>query len=208
MSITVGIIEDHSEFRQCLAYLIPSFSGFSVLWSCGSVEEGLEKPCADIVLLDISLPGMSGIDAIPILKRKFPVQKIIMLTIQEDDQSIFEAIRRGADGYLLKKSNAGRIIDALQQVYEGGGALTPMVARQVMSLLKHECISPVSPSTLTAREKEILTLIVNGLSNEVIARNLFISLQTVRNHLKSIYDKLQVHSRAQVVVKAYKEKLV
>ena len=131
-----------------------------------------------------------------------------MLTILEDDYHILEAIKNGADGYLLKKANPNKILDAIQQVYEGGGALTPMVAKQVMTFLKPETQKPGSDSNLTTREKEILLLITQGMTNELIADKLFISVQTVRNHIKSIYDKLQVHSRAQVVVKAFKEKLI
>jgi DNA-binding NarL/FixJ family response regulator len=209
MAVSVGIIEDHSEFRQSLVYLISSFSDFSVAWSYSSAEEAIESNVnTDIVLLDINLPGLSGIEAIPFLKQKFAGQKIIMLTILEDDYHILEAIKNGADGYLLKKANPNKILDAIQQVYEGGGALTPMVAKQVMAFLKPETQKPGSDSNLTTREKEILLLITQGMTNELIADKLFISVQTVRNHIKSIYDKLQVHSRAQVVVKAFKEKLI
>ncbi len=209
MGITVGIVEDHSEFRQSLVYLISSFSEYSVAWSYSSVEEALENFTeTDIILLDINLPGLSGIDAIPLFKQRFAQQKIVMLTILEDDYHILEAIKNGADGYLLKKSSPNKILDAIQQVYDGGGALTPMVAKQVMAFLKPEAQKPGSESNLTVREKEILVLITQGMTNELIADKLFISVQTVRNHIKNIYDKLQVHSRAQVVVKAFKDKLI
>lgn len=209
MAIKVGIVEDHSEFRQSLVYLISSFSEYSVAWSYSSVEEALENFSeTDIILLDINLPGLSGIEAIPLFKQKDSRLKVVMLTILDDDYHILEAIKNGADGYLLKKANPNKILDALQQVNEGGAALTPMVAKQVMAFLKPETQKPGSSSNLTAREKEILILITQGMTNEVIAEKLFISVQTVRNHIKSIYDKLQVHSRAQVVVKAFKEKLI
>jgi DNA-binding NarL/FixJ family response regulator len=209
MSISIGIVEDHSEFRQSLVYLISSMSEYAVAWSYSSVEETLENFIeTDVILLDINLPGMTGIEAIPLFKQKTPEQKIVMLTILEDDFHILEAIKNGADGYILKKSSPNKILDAIQQVYEGGAALTPMVARQVLAFLKPETTLPGSPSNLTAREKEILLLLTQGLTNELIAGKLFISAQTVRNHIKNIYDKLQVHSRAQVVAKALKEKLV
>jgi len=209
MSVTVGVVEDHSEFRQSLIYLISSFGGFSVAWSFSSVEEALENYTeTDVILLDINLPGLNGIEAIPAFKHKGPGQKIIMLTILEDDQHILDAIKNGADGYILKKSSPVKILDAIQQVYEGGAALTPMVARQIMAYLKPELVSQGSPSNLTAREKEILALITQGLSSDLIAAKLFISVQTVRNHIKNVYDKLHVHSRAQVVAKALKDKLV
>jgi len=209
MSIAIGIVEDHSEFRQSLVFLISSFSGYTVKWSYSSVEEALENYTeTDVMLLDINLPGLSGIEAIPLFKQKCPGQKIIMLTILEDDFHILEAIKNGADGYILKKTSRNKILDAIQQVYEGGGALTPMVARQVMAFLKPEAAKPDAPDHLTPREKEILVMITQAMSNELIADKLFISVQTVRNHIKNIYDKLQVHSRAQVVVKAFKDKLV
>ncbi len=209
MGISVGIVEDHSEFRKSLVYLISSFSEYSVAWSYSSVEEALENYTeTNVILLDINLPGLSGIDAIPLFKQRFAQQKIIMLTILEDDYHILEAVKNGADGYLLKKSSPNKILDAIQQVYEGGAALTPMVAKQVMAFLKPEAQKPGSESNLTVREKEILVLITQGMTNELIADKLFISVQTVRNHIKNIYDKLQVHSRAQVVVKAFKDKLI
>jgi DNA-binding NarL/FixJ family response regulator len=209
MPISIGIVEDHNEFRQSLVYLISSFSDYSVSWAYPSVEEALENyDGTDIVLLDINLPGLSGIEAIPMIKQKCPGQKIVMLTILEDDFHILEAIKNGADGYILKKSSPNKILDAILQVYEGGAALTPMVARQVMAFLKTGEAKPGSHSNLTAREKEILLLITQGMTNEMMADKLFISVQTVRNHIKNIYDKLQVHSRAQVVVKAFKDKLV
>jgi len=209
MAISVGIVEDHSEFRQSLVYIISSFSGYTVSWSFSSVEEALDNYTeTDVILMDINLPGLSGIDAIPLLKQKHPQQKVVMLTILDDDYHILEAIKNGADGYLLKKANPNKILDALQQVYEGGAALTPMVAKQVMAFLKPDSRKPEAASNLTAREKEILVLITQGMTNELISEKLFISVQTVRNHIKSIYDKLQVHSRAQVVVKAFKDKLI
>ena len=207
MSIRIGIVEDHSEFRQSLCFLIASYSDFSVIWSCSSVEEAFRQEQADVLLLDINLPGQSGIDAIPSFKSRFPDQKIIMLTILEDEYHIMQAIRNGADGYILKKTAPPRILDSIQQVYEGGAALTPMVARQVLAFFKPAVVVQDS-NPLTPREKEILALITEGIATDTIADKLFISSQTVRNHIKNIYEKLQVHSKAQAVAKALKEKLV
>ncbi len=209
MAISIGIVEDHTEFRQSLVYLISSFSDYTVSWSYSSVEDALENYTeTDVILLDINLPGLSGLEAIDLFKKKSRTQKIVMLTINEDEYHIFEAIKNGADGYILKKSSPGKILESIQQVYDGGAALTPMVAKQVMAFLKPHIIKPNSASNLTGREKEILVLIAQGMTNDIIAGALFISVQTVRNHIKNIYEKLQVHSRAQVVVKAYKEKLI
>lgn len=209
MSISVGIVEDHSEFRQSLVYLISSFSEYKVVWACSSVEEAMEIPSeTDVLLLDINLPGLTGLEAIPLFKQMYPEQKIVMLTIFEDDYHILEAIKNGADGYILKKTTPNKILDAIQQVFDGGAALTPMVAKQVMAFLQPGKVVPGSSSNLTSREKEILALITQGMTNELIANKLFISVETVHNHIKNIYEKLQVHSRAQVVAKAFREKLV
>ena len=209
MSVSVGIIEDHSELRISLEYLVSSFTGYKLAWSYSCVEDALENFTAtDIILLDINLPGINGIDAIPLIKQKHVQQKIIILTILEDSHHILKAIQHGADGYILKSSSPSKILDSIHQVLEGGAALTPMVAKQVMMFLKPEAIRSTSPSNLTTREKEILVLITQGMTNEMIAAKLFISTLTVRNHIKNIYEKLQVHSRSQVVAKALNEKLV
>lgn len=210
MAVIVGLVEDHEEFRQSLVYLVSSFTDFKVEWSCGSVEEAMEKsPVPDVLLLDINLPRMSGLEAIPVFKNKWPDTKIVMLTILEDEHNIMTAIKNGADGYILKKTNPQKILDAIQQVYEGGAALTPMVAKQVLSFFQPlQKKEKQETSVLTRREQEILSYIVSGITNERIANELFISTQTVRNHIKNIYEKLQVHSKAQVVAKALKEKMI
>ncbi|NVO19818.1 MAG: response regulator transcription factor [Bacteroidetes bacterium] len=209
MAISLGIVEDHSEFRQSLIYLVSSFSDYSVKWSFGSVEEALDNfSDIDVLLLDISLPKMAGNDSIPLFKNLCPDLKVIMLTIQEDPNSILKAIQNGADGYILKKTHPQKILEAIQQVRDGGAPITPLVARQVFSFLKTAPGKGINEAKLTSREIEILTLITQGFSTEIIAEKLFISIQTVRNHIKNIYDKLQVHSKAQAVAKALNEKLV
>jgi DNA-binding NarL/FixJ family response regulator len=209
MKITIGIVEDHSEFRQSLVYLISSFTEYQVAWALGSVEEALDnQPSVDVILLDVNLPELSGIEAIPLFKEKWPEQKIIMLTIQDDEESILTAIKSGADGYILKKTSPHKILEAIQQVYEGGTALTPMVAKQVLALFKLQKTVIECDSSLTPREKEILILITQGMTTAVIADKLFITQQTVRNHVKNIYGKLQVHSKAPAVARALKEKII
>lgn len=209
MAITLGIIEDHAEFRESLEYLIGSRREFHLDWSFSSVEDALENfSPTDVILLDINLPGLSGLEGIHLLKQQSGSTRIIMLTILEDDYHILEAIKNGADGYILKNSSTNSILDAIQQVHDGGAALTPMVAKQVMAFLKPAEVNPCSSAVLTPREKEILVLITQGFINEKIGEKLFISPLTVRNHIKNIYEKMQVHSRAQVVAKAMKEKLV
>ena len=209
MEISIGIVEDHSEFRQSLVFLISSFTEYQVVWAMGSAEEALESEApVDIILLDINLPKLTGIEAIPMFKEKYPGQKIIMLTIQDDAESILSAIKAGADGYILKKTSPQKILEAIHQVYEGGAALTPMVAKQVLALFTPQKAVVESPTNLTPREKEILNLITQGMTTVVIAETLFISAQTVRNHIKNIYEKLHVHSKAHAVARALKEKIV
>jgi DNA-binding NarL/FixJ family response regulator len=209
MAVSVGIVEDHEEFRQSLVFLVSSFTDYNVIWSFGSVEDTIgQGSVPDVLLLDINLPRMSGLEAIPIFKNKWLDTKIIMLTILEDEYNIMTAIKNGADGYILKKTNPQKILDAIQQVYDGGAALTPMVAKQVLSFFKPLQKDLQSVSVLTKREQEILSYIVSGITNERIATEMFISTQTVRNHIKNIYVKLHVHSKAQVVAKALKEKMV
>lgn len=207
MPITVGIVEDHEEFRKSLAFLISSIKDYKVAWSFGSVEEAIQNNVpTDVVMLDINLPRMTGLEAIQPFKNRWKETKIIMLTILEDEYNIMTAIKNGADGYILKKTNPQKILDAIQQVFEGGAALTPMVAKQVLSFFKP--VKKEIVTILTKREQEILSYIVSGITNEQIAVELFISTQTVRNHIKNIYEKLHVHSKAQVVAKALTEKMV
>jgi DNA-binding NarL/FixJ family response regulator len=209
MAVTVGIVEDHEEFRQSLIFLVSSFRNFEVLWSSGSVEEAVGHSVSpDVLLLDINLTGMTGLEAIPIFKGKWKETKIIMLTILEDEYNIMTAIKNGADGYILKKTNPQKILEAIRQVYDGGAALTPMVAKQLLSFFQPLQEEKPAVTLLTRREQEILSYIVSGITNERIAVELFISTQTVRNHIKNIYEKLQVHSKAQVVAKALKEKII
>lgn len=209
MAVSVGIVEDHEEFRQSLVFLVTSFKDYSVIWSCGSVEEAMENVVApDVLLLDINLPRMTGLEAIPLIKGRWTQTKTIMLTILEDEYNIMTAIKNGADGYILKKTNPQKILEAIQQVYEGGAALTPMVAKQVLSFFNPPQKKEPLHNVLTRRENEILSYIVSGITNERIASELFISTQTVRNHIKNIYEKLQVHSKAQVVAKALQEKML
>jgi len=208
MNISVGIVEDHKDYRESLTYLLASDGNFNVEWSYDSAEVALELSApVDVILLDINLPKMSGIDAITHFKEKYPHVRIIMLTILEDDNNIVRSIQNGADGYVLKKTNPLKIMEAIRQVYEGGSPLTPSVAKQLLNIFKGNANPPESDYHLTTREKEILNMIVRGMGTEDIAGKLFISADTVRNHFRHIYEKLQVHSKAQVVAKAIRERL-
>lgn len=208
MKIPVGIIEDHKDFRQSLSFLLASSGEFEVSWAFDSVESALNRSTnTAVILLDINLPGISGIDAIVPLKRKHPSSLVIMLTILEDDSNVVKAIQNGADGYVLKKTSPPKIMEAIKQVYEGGSPLTPSVAKQLLGIFK-TIVPPAGLNyNLTIREKEILNLLVSGFSTSLISVTLFISEETVRNHFRHIYEKLQVHTKSQAVAKAIKERL-
>ena len=208
--INVSIIEDHPDFRKGLMYLLDASDDFNCIDSFISAEDGIANISknTDILLLDINLPEMSGIEAIPLLKSKYPDIKILMLTIYDDDNTIIEAILAGADGYLLKKSTPDKLLASLKECRGGGSPMTASIAKRVLTLFKKYIPNQQDDYSLTVRELEILNLLVEGMSNASIAKRLFISIQTVRNHIRHIYEKLQVHSKSQAVVKAIREGLV
>lgn len=208
--IKVSIIEDHHDFRKGLSYLINASDGFKCMDTFVSVEDGLEglSSKTEVLLLDINLPKLSGIEAIPLIKGKFSAIKIIMLTVNDDDDNVMQAIMAGADGYLLKKTAPPLILSAIKDCVEDGSPMTPSIAKKVLSLFKKHIPSKNENYTLTPRETEVLQLLVEGVDNHSIASKLFISIQTVRNHIRHIYEKLQVHSKSQAVVKAIRQGLV
>ena len=205
----VTIIEDHDDFREGLSHVLRFSEGFECAGAFASVEEALaDLPPSDVILLDIHLPGRSGIDAIGLLKQQAPMARIIMLTVFDDDDHVFRAIIAGADGYILKKTPPTQILTAIQDAAAGGTPMTPYVARRVIDLFKKYAPTSQDDHNLTAREIEILNVLVQGLDPTEIADKFFISRETVRNHIKHIYEKLHVHSRSQAVAKAIKQGLV
>lgn len=208
--INVSIIEDHNDFRKGLSSLLEASEGFECINAFISAEDGVRNLSnkEDVLLLDINLPNMSGIEAIPLIKKRFPGLKIIMLTIFDDDNIIMEAILAGADGYLLKKTPPVQLLSSIKECMNGGSPMTPSIAKKVLTLFKKYIPSRNDDFSLTQRELEILNLLVEGISTTDITTKLFISVQTVRNHIRHIYSKLQVHSKSQAVVKAIREGLV
>ncbi len=204
--IYVTIIEDHDDFREGLNHVLQFTEGFSCVDAFYSVEEALPRlQDSDVILLDIHLPGRSGIESIGSIKQKLPNAKIIMLTVFDDDDHVFKAIMAGADGYILKKTPPAQVLTAIQDAAEGGTPMTPYVAKKVLDLFRKYAPTPSNEHGLTERELEILAQLVQGLDTIELAEKLFISRETVRNHIKHIYEKLHVHSRSQVVAKALKE---
>jgi DNA-binding NarL/FixJ family response regulator len=206
--IKIAIVEDHQDFREGLVNFINFSPGYICHEKFSSVEsaiEGLSEP--DVVLLDINLPGKSGIEAIPIIKEMFPDLKVIMMTIFDDSENIFKAMQAGADGYLLKNTPPLKIITSIDEVMNGGAPMSPYIARKVVDFFSNQSIKG-NDYDLTSREKEILSLLVEGVESRTISQNLFISYETVRNHFRNIYRKLQVTSKAQAVSKALRENLI
>lgn len=209
VTIRVAIIEDHDDFREGLYHILQGSEGFRCVGRYASIEEGVPRlPPADVVLLDIRLPGKSGIEGIALIKQKYPATQVIMLTVYEDDTNIFAAIRAGADGYLLKKTQPARLLQAIQEAASGGMPMTPLVARQAVTLLKSHLRPEAQTVRFTPRESEILILLTEGLNYAMIGERLFISLDTVRNHIRHIYEKLHVHTKAEAVAKAIKGNMV
>lgn len=207
--IRVAIIEDHDDFREGLTHVLNFTDGFSSVGSFSSVEDALDGfPKADVVLLDIHLPGKSGTESIQDLKQIAPSAFIIMMTVFDDDENVFKAIMNGADGYILKKTPPAQVLTAIQEAAAGGTPMTPYIARRVIELFKRYAPSGKEEYLLTTREIEILQQLVLGLDNQEIADKLFIAYETVRNHIKHIYEKLHVHSKSQAVAKAIKQGLV
>lgn len=205
-NITVAIVEDDREISEMLSLIIDRSPGYSCKQSydnCESAIEAIPQHPPDVVLMDIDLPKMNGIKGVKILKEKFPEIDFIMLTIQEDDDSVFNSLCAGATGYLLKDTPPADLLNSIKEVRNGGSPMSPSIARRIIASFKQTSESP-----LTIRETEILEQLCDGDNYKVIAEQLFISGHTVRAHIKSIYKKLQVNSRAEAVKKAINDKLI
>ena len=210
-SITIAIVEDHTDLRNSLKLILSTSPGLTVVGCydrCETLLEELEDITPQVILMDIGLPGMSGIEGVRQIKSILPETHILMLTIYEDDAQVFQAVCAGADGYLLKKSSPIDILQAIEQVAEGGVPMTPSIAQKVMKMFRNFAPKPEQCEGLTPREYEVLKALVDGLDYKQIAQRYFISLDTVRNHIRHIYEKLQVHSKSEAVAKALQQHLV
>lgn len=206
--ISICIIEDHPQFREGLGYMINSLEEFQCSHKLSSIEEAENTNIeVDVLLLDINLPGKSGLDSIQKFKSQYPNMKIIMLTGLDDDEIVFQAIKQGADGYILKRSAPLKIISAIEDVVEGGAPLSPYIAKKIVDYFQTPLEGKIDYQ-LSVREREILSLLIDGCDSRTIASKLFISYETVRNHLKNIYQKLNVTSKIQAISKAVKERII
>lgn len=212
MDIKVTIFEDNNSLRQSLYQLINGSDGFrcaGAFEDCLDLMKNIEDTKPDVVLMDIEMPGINGIEAVGILKKKYPEMKILMQTIFEDNDKIFNSILAGASGYILKNTSPSRILDFIKETYEGGAPMSPSVATKVLKIVaEHSPFAKSESFDLSDREKEILSCLVKGMSYKLIADACIISIDTVRGHIRNIYEKLHVHSKGEAVAKAIKSRIV
>jgi DNA-binding NarL/FixJ family response regulator len=204
MSIRVGIVEDDSSVRESLAALIDQTPGFVCAAACGSAEEAFKRmpeSAPDVVLMDIHLPGVSGIECVVRLRRLLPRTQVIMLTVEEDTEQVFESLKAGATGYLVKNVTAEDILEAVQDVYSGGAPMSSHIARRVVSAFRQRPSTGTDDADLTPREETILRSLAKGNRSKEIADQLAISTGTVNTHIRHIYEKLHVRSRAEAVAR-------
>ncbi len=210
--IKIAIIEDLRDVREGLAMLISGTNGFECVGRFRSVEEAVAKLSdfnkPEIILTDIGLPGMDGIEGIRVLREKFADISFLALTVYDDDERIFRALCAGACGYLLKNTQPARLIESLREIAAGGAPMSPEVAIKVVTLFRDFVPPSHADYHLTPQEKELLKMIIEGHSYKTAAAALGISYHTVSFHLRNVYEKLQVHSKSEAVTKALREKLV
>ncbi len=206
MPIEVMIVEDDRALREGFGQLIAAEADLRCARRHGSVEQALADRGGhpDVILLDIHLPGMSGTDAVPRLRALHPAAAILMLTVYDQQDHVFAAICNGAHGYLLKKTPPARLLDAIREVHAGGAPMSPEIARQVVDVFRQVRPQPSAGHALTPQELKMLALLADGYSYLNAAGQLGISINTIRNHVRSIYDKLHVHSKSEAVAKAIK----
>ena len=209
--LKVAIVEDQPRIREGLRTLIDGTEGYYCSGSFGSMEDALDligNAIPDVVLVDIGLPRMSGIEGIRVLRQKYPNLPALVLTIYSDDQRIFDAICAGACGYLLKNTAPGRLMESLREVVNGGAPMSPEVARRVVSLFREIRPPEKVEYDLTPHELRLLRLLVEGHNYQSAAAELGVSFSTINFHMQNIYGKLQVHSKSEAVAKALRQRLV
>ncbi len=204
MSVRVAIVEDDRTVRDNLAVLIGAAPGFSCVASCASAEEAwrqLPSLAPDVVLMDIHLPSKSGIACVARLKTLVPDTQVIMLTIEEDSEQVFDSLKAGATGYLVKHATPEEILEAVAEVHNGGAPMSSHIARKVVTTFREPASAGDSEAGLSSREEEVLRLLAKGHRTKEIAEELDLSVGTVNTYVRHIYDKLHVRSRAEAVAR-------
>lgn len=205
MNIKIAIVEDIDDIRNGLQLIINSSEGYRCDCVCKNGTEALQKipACApDVVLMDINLPGVNGVEAVRILKQKLPATQFMMCTVYEEDEHVFDSLKAGATGYILKKTPPAKLLEAVTEIYNGGSPMSSTIARKIMTSFADQKIrQPVDD--LTEREKEILSQLGRGMQYKAIAAALSLSVETVRTHIRNIYVKLQVNNKADAIRKAF-----
>ena len=210
-TIKVAIVEDQRDIRDGLATIIKYTEGYSCTGAFRSMEEALEKihfDLPDVALVDIGLPGMNGIDGIRLLRERHPALLMLMLTVYEDDEMIFDALCAGACGYLLKKTPPSRLVECLKEAVDGGAPMSLEIARRVIDLFREVRPPERADYKLTPHETRLLRLLVEGHNYKTAAAEVGVSVTTVAFHMRNIYQKLQVHSKSEAVSKALRNRLV
>ena len=211
MDIRVSVFDDNSALRDSLYYLVSGTPGFAVAGvypDCANVLQHLKQAPADVILMDIDMPGINGIEATELIKSHFPDINVLILTSYDDTAKVFGAIRSGATGYLLKKTTPGKIMEAITEVSQGGAPMNASIARKVLEFFNEKKNITENEYDLSPREKDVLSALVKGDSYKMIADRCFISMGTVCTHICNIYKKLHVNSKSEAVAKAIRERLV
>lgn len=204
MPITVSIVEDNEKFRGTLARVLNRADGFQCLSQYASAEDALkalpqDKP--EVVLMDINLPGMNGVECVRQLKQLLPGAQVMMLTVYEDTENIFKALAAGATGYMLKRTSQAELLEAIREVHRGGSPMTTHIARKVVSSFQQAAPSTQPTENLSPREQEVLDCLAQGFLYKEIADKLGVSYETVHTYIRRIYEKLQVRTRTEAVAK-------
>lgn len=207
--IKVVIYEDDDAFRETLCILIKGTEEYELkgaFENCDHITDHLKKFQPDVILMDINMPGIGGLEGLRIVRGTSSSTQVLMCTIFDDNENIFKAICNGANGYLLKKSPPSKIIEAIKEVYEGGAPITSSIARKILELFPKTPARSTEIDKLAQREQEILQLLIKGYSYKMIAAELKISVETVRTHIKRIYEKLHVHSAPEAIAKIFPDR--
>ncbi|MFT3843457.1 MAG: response regulator transcription factor [Lacibacter sp.] len=209
--IKVLLYEDSPQLREGLTMLIDGSDGFTVLAAYKNCDHAADEVTAwkpDVILMDIDMPGTNGIEGLKRIRAVNSDVKILMLTVFDDNKNVFEAVKNGANGYILKKTPPAKLLEYIQEAASGGAPMTSSIATQVLKMFSQINNPQSDDYNLSDREKQVLQLLVDGFSYKMIASEIFISIDTVRSHIKKIYEKLHVNSKSEAVAKAFKDKLL